>query len=99
VRQNIDYGRRMSGHPHVKDEFARILRDKANVPMVCVSRPTVEVRRIATQVVLLDAGRVLAAGGLELLNETVWPGMMWTFAFGVACCKHSQTVFRTSGGL
>jgi hypothetical protein len=29
-----------------------------------------EVRRIATTVVRLDAGRVVATGGLELLKET-----------------------------
>ena len=131
VRQNIDYGRRMSGHPRLEDEFARVvalldighlldrrprllsggerqrvaigrallmrprlllldeplasldaghkreilpflirLRDEASVPMVYVSHTAAEVRRIATHVVLLDAGRVKASGGLELLSET-----------------------------
>jgi molybdate transport system ATP-binding protein len=131
VRQNIDYGRRMSGRPRDAEEFARIvklldigqlldrrprllsggerqrvaigrallmrpwlllldeplasldsghkreilpylvrLRDEAKVPMVYVSHTALEVRRIATQVVRLDAGRVTAAGGLELLQET-----------------------------
>src|SRR5271170_2955074 len=131
VRQNIDYGRRMSGHPRLEDEFARVvalldighlldrrprllsggerqrvaigrallmrprlllldeplasldgghkreilpylirLRDRANVPMVYVSHTAAEVRRIGTHVVLLDAGRVKASGGLELLSET-----------------------------
>ncbi len=131
VRQNIDYGRRMSGHPRVAEEFARIvdlldighlldrrprllsggerqrvaigrallmrprlllldeplasldgghkreilpylirLRDRANVPMVYVSHTAAEVRRIATHVVLLDGGRVMASGGLELIKET-----------------------------
>jgi molybdate transport system ATP-binding protein len=130
VRQNIDYGRRMSGHPRNAEEFARIvellgigplldrrprllsggerqrvaigrallmrprlllldeplasldsghkheilpflvrLRDEAKVPMVYVSHTAAEVRRIATTVVRLDAGRVTASGGLELLDK------------------------------
>lgn len=130
VRQNLDYGRRMRGHPRQPDEFARIvdmlgiahlldrrprllsggerqrvaigrallmrprlllldeplasldaahkrdilpylirLRDNANVPMVYVSHAAAEVRRIATHVVRLDAGRVAASGGVELLSE------------------------------
>ena len=130
VRQNIDYGRRMSGHPRLEDQFARVvalldighlldrrprllsggerqrvaigrallmrprlllldeplasldaghkreilpflirLRDEASVPMVYVSHTAAEVRRIANNVVLLDAGRVMASGGLELLDK------------------------------
>ena len=130
VRQNLDYGRRMSGHPPTAEEFARIvalldisrlldrrprmlsggerqriaigrallmrprlllldeplaslnvghkreilpylarLRDVAQVPMVYVSHTAAEVRRIATNIVRLDAGRVVASGGVELLNE------------------------------
>ena len=38
--------------------------------MVYVSHTAAEVRRIATDVVRLDAGRVTASGGLELLDET-----------------------------
>jgi ABC-type molybdate transport system ATPase subunit len=37
--------------------------------MVYVSHTAAEVRRIATNVVRLDAGRVTASGGLELLDE------------------------------
>jgi len=130
VRQNLDYGRRMSGQPRDLTEFERIasllgithllqrrprmlsggerqrvaigrallmqprlllldeplasldaghkgeilpylvrLRDEAAVPMVYVSHIDAEVRQIATSVVRLDEGRVLAAGGLELLAE------------------------------
>ena len=130
VRQNLDYGRRMSGRPRDPDDFARIvalldighllerrprllsggerqrvavgrallmrpglllldeplasldagrkreilpylvrLRDDARVPMVYVSHTAAELRRIATKVVRLDAGRVVAAGGLELLDQ------------------------------
>jgi molybdate transport system ATP-binding protein len=131
VRQNVDYGRRMSGQPRDAEDFARIvklldighlldrrprllsggerqrvaigrallmrprlllldeplasldsghkheilpylvrLRDETKVPMVYVSHTASEVRQIATYVVRLDAGRVTASGGLELLNET-----------------------------
>ena len=45
------------------------LRDEAAVPIVYVSHTAAEVRRIATKVVRLDNGRVVAAGGLELLDQ------------------------------
>ena len=45
------------------------LRDEANVPMVYVSHHAEEVRRIATSVVRIEAGRVVAAGGQELLER------------------------------
>jgi molybdate transport system ATP-binding protein len=44
------------------------LRDEVGVPMVYVSHQADELRRIATSVVRLDAGRVAAAGGKELLD-------------------------------
>jgi molybdate transport system ATP-binding protein len=130
VRQNVDYGRRMSGQPRDAEGFARIvklldigrlldrrprllsggerqrvaigrallmrprlllldeplasldsghkheilpylvrLRDEAKVPMVYVSHTALEVRRIATTVVRIEAGRVTASGGLALLDE------------------------------
>jgi molybdate transport system ATP-binding protein len=129
VRQNLDYGRRMSRHPRDSAAFARIaqlldigplldrrprtlsggerqrvaigrallirprlllldeplasldaarkheilphlvrLRDQAHVPMVYVSHTAAELRQIATNVVRLDAGRVVASGGIELLD-------------------------------
>jgi molybdate transport system ATP-binding protein len=129
VRQNLDYGRRMSRQPRNPKEFARIaqlldvvhlldrrprtlsggerqriavgrallmrpllllldeplasldaarkqeilpylvrLRDDAHVPMVYVSHDAAELRQIATNVVRLDAGRVVASGGIELLD-------------------------------
>jgi molybdate transport system ATP-binding protein len=130
VRQNLDYGRRMSGWPRDSRAFERVaslldighlldrrprmlsggerqrvaigrvllmrprlllldeplasldaarkreilpylnrLRDEARVPMVYVSHTAAELRRIATSIVRLDAGRVVACGGLELLDE------------------------------
>jgi molybdate transport system ATP-binding protein len=128
VRQNLDYGRRMSGRPRNPTDFERIasllgithllqrrprmlsggerqrvaigrallmqprlllldeplasldaghkgeilpylmrLRDEAAIPMVYVSHIAGELRQIATSVVRLEEGRVLAVGGLELL--------------------------------
>jgi molybdate transport system ATP-binding protein len=128
VRQNLDYGRRMSGRPRDSIEFERIaallgithllqrrprmlsggerqrvavgrallmqprlllldeplasldaghkgeilpylmrLRDEAAIPMVYVSHIAPELRQIATSVVRLEEGRVVAVGGVELL--------------------------------
>lgn len=44
------------------------LRDEAHVPMVYVSHIPAELRQIATTVVRLDAGHVVATGGIELLD-------------------------------
>jgi molybdate transport system ATP-binding protein len=46
------------------------LRDEANVPMVYVSHDPDEMRRLATQVVMLRRGRVIAFGGPEVLPGT-----------------------------
>jgi molybdate transport system ATP-binding protein len=43
------------------------LRDDAKVPMLYVSHFADEVRAIATQVVRIEGGRIVAQGGLELL--------------------------------
>jgi molybdate transport system ATP-binding protein len=45
------------------------LRDEAKVPMVYVSHQAGELRRIATTVVRLSAGRVSEVGGLDLLDQ------------------------------
>ena len=42
------------------------LRDEARVPMIYVSHNAAEVKRIASRVVRLDAGKVVATGGVEL---------------------------------
>jgi molybdate transport system ATP-binding protein len=44
------------------------LRDEAKVPMIYVSHQAGEIVKIASQVVRIEDGRVLAAGGLELLD-------------------------------
>jgi len=136
VRQNLDYGRRMSDRPRDAKEFDRIvalldighlldrrprllsggerqrvavgrallmqprlllldeplasldvahkreilpylvrLRDEAGIPIVYVSHTAAELRRIATTVVRLDAGRVVGAGGLELLDGVDLDGL------------------------
>ncbi len=45
------------------------LRDEMKVPMVYVSHHAGELRRIATQVVRMEDGRVTARGGMELLDR------------------------------
>ena len=44
------------------------LRDEAKVPMIYVSHQAGEILRIASQVVRIEDGQVLASGGLELLD-------------------------------
>jgi molybdate transport system ATP-binding protein len=44
------------------------LRDEGGIPMIYVSHHAPELKRIATAVVLLDAGRVAATGGVDLLD-------------------------------
>ncbi|HSP51101.1 MAG TPA: molybdenum ABC transporter ATP-binding protein [Pseudolabrys sp.] len=44
------------------------LRDDAKVPMIYVSHDAAEVKRIASRVVRLDGGKVVATGGMELLS-------------------------------
>ena len=48
--------------------YLQRLRDEARVPMVYVSHHAGELRRIASCVVRLEAGRVTAIGGPELLD-------------------------------
>lgn len=49
--------------------YLQRLRDQGGVPMVYVSHHAAEVRRIATSVVRIDAGRVSAVGGIGLLGK------------------------------
>ncbi len=45
------------------------LRDEAKVPMIYVSHQAGEIVKLASQVVRIEDGGVLASGGLELLDE------------------------------
>ncbi len=47
------------------------LRDEASVPMVYVSHDADEMRQLATQIVMLRRGRVIAFGGAEVLPGQV----------------------------
>ncbi|HEY3030801.1 MAG TPA: molybdenum ABC transporter ATP-binding protein [Bradyrhizobium sp.] len=49
------------------------LRDEANVPMVYVSHDALEMRQLATSVVMLKRGRVAAFGGAEVLPPALSP--------------------------
>jgi molybdate transport system ATP-binding protein len=48
--------------------YLQRLRDAAQVPVIYVSHDAGEVKRLATRVVMLAAGRVAAAGGIDLLQ-------------------------------
>lgn len=47
------------------------LRDEASVPMVLVSHDAAEMRQLATNVVMLRRGKVVAFGGVEVLPPSV----------------------------
>ncbi len=57
------------GHKRDILPYLARLRDEANIPMVYVSHTASEASRIATHVVQLDNGHVVASGGLELLKD------------------------------
>jgi molybdate transport system ATP-binding protein len=56
-----------SGRKHEILPYLLRLRDDAKVPMLYVSHNAAEIARIATQVVRVEDGRIVAQGGLELL--------------------------------
>jgi len=56
-----------AGHKREILPYLVRLRDEAKIPIIYVSHTPAEVRRIATTVVRLDTGRVVASGGIELL--------------------------------
>jgi molybdate transport system ATP-binding protein len=58
-----------AGHKREILPYLVRLRDEAKVPIVYVSHTPAEVRRIATEVVLLNDGKVVATGGLDLLKD------------------------------
>jgi molybdate transport system ATP-binding protein len=57
-----------AGHKREILPYLVRLRDDVGIPIVYVSHSAPEVRRIATTVVRLDAGRVVATGGIDLLK-------------------------------
>ncbi len=60
---SLDAGRKDDILPYLER-----LRDVAQVPMIYVGHDPAELKRIATRVVRIDAGKVTATGGSELLN-------------------------------
>jgi molybdate transport system ATP-binding protein len=46
------------------------LRDEAGIPMVYVSHDPSELRKLATQIAIIQRGRITAFGGSEVLPET-----------------------------
>ena len=61
----LDEGRRAEILPYLIR-----LRDEARIPMVYVSHDAAEMRQLATQIVLLQGGRVTALGGVKVLSGT-----------------------------
>jgi molybdate transport system ATP-binding protein len=59
----LDEGRRAEILPYLVR-----LRDEARIPMVYVSHDAAEMRQIATQIVLLQRGRVSSFGGVKVLS-------------------------------
>jgi molybdate transport system ATP-binding protein len=60
---SLDAGRKQDILPYLER-----LRDEAKVPMIYVSHDASEVKRIATRVVRVESGKVVATGGIELLS-------------------------------
>jgi molybdate transport system ATP-binding protein len=46
------------------------LRDEAGIPMVYVSHDAAELRQLATQIVMLKGGRIIAFGGVKVLTSS-----------------------------
>src|SRR5215470_8682495 len=62
---SLDEGRRAEILPYLVR-----LRDEARIPMVYVSHDAAEMRQLATQIVLLQRGRVSSFGGVKVLPGT-----------------------------
>jgi molybdate transport system ATP-binding protein len=60
----LDEGRRAEILPYLVR-----LRDEARIPMVYVSHDAAEMRQLATQIVLLQRGRVSSFGGVKVLSS------------------------------
>jgi molybdate transport system ATP-binding protein len=59
---SLDEGRRAEILPYLVR-----LRDEARVPMIYVSHDAAEMRQLATQIVLMERGRVTSTGGVKVL--------------------------------
>jgi molybdate transport system ATP-binding protein len=59
----LDEGRRAEILPYLMR-----LRDEARIPMVYVSHDAAEMRQLATQIVLLQRGRISSLGGVKILS-------------------------------
>jgi molybdate transport system ATP-binding protein len=65
---SLDEGRKVEILPYLVR-----LRDEAGIPMVYVSHDAAELRQIATQIVMLQRGRVTSFGGVKVLTPTSPP--------------------------
>jgi len=57
-----------AGRKHEILPYLVRLRDEANVPMVYVSHDAAELRQLATQIVMLQRGKVTSFGGVKVLS-------------------------------
>jgi molybdate transport system ATP-binding protein len=62
---SLDEGRKVEILPYLVR-----LRDEAGIPMVYVSHDAAELRQLATQIVMLQRGRVTSFGGVKVLTPT-----------------------------
>jgi molybdate transport system ATP-binding protein len=62
---SLDEGRKVEILPYLVR-----LRDEAGIPMVYVSHDAAELRQVATQIVMLQRGRVTYFGGVKVLTPT-----------------------------
>ena len=60
---SLDEGRKVEILPYLMR-----LRDEAGIPMVYVSHDAAELRQLATQIVLLRRGQIVAFGGVKVLT-------------------------------
>ena len=65
---SLDEGRKVEILPYLVR-----LRDEAGIPMVYVSHDAAELRQLATQIVVLQRGRVTSFGGVKVLSGTPSP--------------------------
>jgi molybdate transport system ATP-binding protein len=62
---SLDEGRKVEILPYLVR-----LRDEAGIPMVYVSHDAAELRQLATQIVMLQRGRVTSFGGVKVLTSS-----------------------------